>query len=175
MEDFRKLDLLADCMRIGHKIRTDKTLGYEYFCDRSHPLANASGKVYWHRYVAHYLLGSVVGKVVHHKDGNKANNAPSNLEVMESSEHTLYHQKENGHAISYKLSCDYCSSQFEAYDDSRRYCSLACSRLGSRKVKRPSARELEILLSIWPYTRIGKHYGVSDNAVRKWARSYGII
>ena len=40
-----------------------------------------------------------------------------------------------------------------------------------RKVKnRPSKEELEILISKFPYSTLGKKYGVSDNCVKKWAK-----
>lgn len=45
-----------------------------------------------------------------------------------------------------------------------------------RKVERPSKEILEQLIqNKTPWVRIGKIYGVTDNAVRKWARSYGIV
>ena len=34
--------------------------------------------------------------------------------------------------------------------------------------------QLEELINTMPMTKIGTKYGVSDNAVKKWARSYGI-
>lgn len=43
-----------------------------------------------------------------------------------------------------------------------------------RKVDRPSSDDLFILIKTLPFTGIGKRYGVSDNAVRKWAKSYGL-
>ena len=47
-------------------------------------------------------------------------------------------------------------------------------RLNKRKVKRPSKEELEHMLVDTPWTTIAKKYGVTDNAVRKWAKSYNI-
>jgi Zn finger protein HypA/HybF involved in hydrogenase expression len=43
-----------------------------------------------------------------------------------------------------------------------------------RKVERPSKQELEHLINSYPMTTIAQRYGVSDNSVRKWAKSYGI-
>ena len=34
------------------------------------------------------------GEIVHHKDGNKLNNHPDNLELMAQSEHIRRHHKE---------------------------------------------------------------------------------
>ncbi len=44
----------------------------------------------------------------------------------------------------------------------------------ARKVNRPNEEELRELLKIHSYVSIGQMYGVSDNAVRKWAKSYSI-
>ena len=45
----------------------------------------------------------------------------------------------------------------------------------TRKVVRPSREELEKLIQNNTWTAIGRMFGVSDNAVRKWAKRYGII
>ena len=45
-------------------------------------------------------------------------------------------------------------------------------RLKSRKVQRPSYEELKNLTKTLPMTQIGKMFGVSDNAVRKWIKRY---
>jgi len=47
-------------------------------------------------------------------------------------------------------------------------------RPNRRKVIRPSKEDLEKLIQSIPMTHIGKKFGVSDNAVRKWAKSYQI-
>lgn len=46
-----------------------------------------------HRVVAEQMLGRKLkrGEIVHHKDGNKHNNDPSNLEVLTQSQHILEH------------------------------------------------------------------------------------
>lgn len=49
------------------------------------------------------------------------------------------------------------------------------SRTESRKVVWPTKEELEILLWQKPTQHIAKDFGVSDKAVEKWAKSYGII
>lgn len=49
-----------------------------------------------HRVVAEKMIGRKLSpdEVVHHKDNNRANNIPSNLEVMTRSEHTSLHRQE---------------------------------------------------------------------------------
>ena len=54
------------------------------------------------------------------------------------------------------------------------HCSVACSSFSRRKAQRPSRKKLEQLLNEKPTTQIALYYGVSDNAVKKWAKSYGI-
>jgi Zn finger protein HypA/HybF involved in hydrogenase expression len=44
----------------------------------------------------------------------------------------------------------------------------------SRKVVRPSKEELEKLIETTPMQKLGKNFGVSGNAVKKWCKSYGI-
>jgi len=51
----------------------------------------------------------------------------------------------------------------------KKTCSIKCGNISHRKVtNRPTQKELEILTKKYPMTAVGKMYGVSDNAVRKW-------
>jgi hypothetical protein len=56
-----------------------------------------------------------------------------------------------------------------------KYCCLEYSAIGHRKVKRPSKKTLIKMIKDTNYSEIGRRYGVSDNAVRKWAKNYNII
>lgn len=42
----------------------------------------------------------------------------------------------------------------------------------ARKVPRPSHNQLQADLSTMSYCAVGRKYGVSDNAIRKWLRWY---
>jgi len=44
----------------------------------------------------------------------------------------------------------------------------------SRKVPRPTKEELERLIQEKPFIEIARQFGISDNAVRKWCRCYGL-
>lgn len=56
-----------------------------------------------------------------------------------------------------------------------KYCSVACSSTSKRKVKRPSMKKLQKLMTENPMVKIASMYGVSDQAVRKWAKAYQIL
>ena len=51
---------------------------------------------------------------------------------------------------------------------------VKCSKKLQRKVERPSKEELSQLLQKSNFSAIGRTYGVSDNAVRKWCKYYGL-
>jgi len=76
--------------------------------------------------------------------------------------------------------CPNCHSQTDTYAGKRFKKSKPpkkdrrVPRYNRRKVDRPSKEELEQLITSTPMTSIAKKYGVSDNSVRKWVKSYGI-
>lgn len=47
---------------------------------------------YIHHLVLEAFVGPALGRVVHHKDENKANNALSNLEYLDDMDHRLLHR-----------------------------------------------------------------------------------
>lgn len=52
---------------------------------------------------------------------------------------------------------------------------IDCHNILLRKVERPSKSELINLIENNTWVSIGKRFGVSDNAIKKWAKKYGII
>lgn len=49
---------------------------------------------------------------------------------------------------------------------------VRCSHIKNRKVERPSYDQLKKEIEETSYVAVGKKYGVSDNAVRKWVKNY---
>lgn len=80
----------------------------------SHPKADKKGYVYSHRVVMEQVLGRFLdsSEIIHHKDGNKLNNDPSNLEVLTASQHSKTH-KATGRHPDIELTCDGCGTEFK--------------------------------------------------------------
>lgn len=72
--------------------------------------------------------------------------------------------------------CLLCGAEFRPKYRGQRYCSRACgqkvSRRSRRKVDRPSYEVLMAEIEATSYVAVGRRYGVTDNAVRKWVRAY---
>ena len=67
--------------------------------------------------------------------------------------------------------CKICKK--ETYNN--HYCSNACCKKSFRKVlNRPTKKQLINILKKNNWTQAGKLFGVTDNTIRKWARSYNI-
>lgn len=78
-------------------------------------------------------------------------------------------------------SCLHCAAEFVPKYASQRYCSRSCGsrskgpripRPETRKVVRPTYHQLEADVATMSFVAIGRKYGVSDSAVRKWLRWY---
>jgi hypothetical protein len=80
------------------------------------------------------------------------------------------------------LNCLRCGNGFMPQTSTQRYCSVECGRrwdrkgvpkLGQRKVReRPPYAQLLAEVAATSWSAVGRKYGVSDNAVRKWVRAY---
>ena len=80
--------------------------------------------------------------------------------------------------------CDTCGVLFAPRSRIQRFCSVECFGLDRtdrlrgvaqpelRKVERPPYAQLMQELRETNYSAVGRKYGVSDNAVRKWVRQY---
>lgn len=78
--------------------------------------------------------------------------------------------------VKIKRKCKVCGIEFETSYYKQYCCSDNCRIINNRKViNRPSLEELKNMMNEMPMTRIGEKYGVSNNAVKKWAKTYGII
>jgi hypothetical protein len=78
-------------------------------------------------------------------------------------------------------SCLLCGGTLRPKSSRQRYCSRECGmrweraglpRPGARRVERPPYEELVAEVAATSWSAVGRRYGVSDNAVRKWVRAY---
>ena len=153
-----------------------------------------------HRFIAEKKLGRKLknNEVVHHIDGNKMNNAENNLMVFATnSDHLCFHQGKkveiNEDGVYYcpkytptrnvgkyqqkKKICPIC--KVNKMDSHAKMC-LNCYEKNKKifiqntNVSKPQKDELLSLIMNYPFLTIGKMFGVSDNAVRKWCKNYGL-
>ena len=61
--------------------------------------------------------------------------------------------------------CEVCGEKLNS--SQKRFCSMECLKKNAKK-ERPTRDELKNLIRNNSFTQIGKIYGVSDNAIRKW-------
>lgn len=79
-----------------------------------------------------------------------------------------------------KRKCDGCGAYFLPNFSRQRYCSAKCNHKDTRGIPRPHGRRVarppyeQLLREIdeLGYLAVGRKYGVSDNAIRKWVRWY---
>ena len=67
--------------------------------------------------------------------------------------------------------CQNCGKEIATKDASL---CVDCYNVSRRKVDRASRDELKHLIRTISFLQIGKIYGISDTAIRKWCKSYGI-
>jgi hypothetical protein len=181
-------------------MRVRKLNGYRVVFMPEHPACMSSdnwkGFVYEHIVIAEKFLGRRMGgdEVCHHLNGIRDDNRPTNILVLSRSQHTKLHAWINKGAPGYenlrkngvnsgkskgennhtkRVTCKVCRSILE--NNQKNYCSNKCRAKGRRKVKRPSPSTLKKEMTEMSFLALGRKYGVSDNAVRKWARTYDLL
>lgn len=177
---FRKLNKYT-CVYMPQHPRALKGTGYE-------------GYVYEHIIVAEHVMNRPLRltEEIHHLDFDRSNNQLDNILVLEKSQHTKLHMWLRNGAPGWKHSGSNRVNSGKSKEKTSIYC-LGCAKLLSRKqtkfcskqcagraesrrkVKRPGCSQLKKDLAKLSWGAVGRKYGVSDNAVRKWARSYGLL
>ena len=168
--------------------------GYRVLYMPEHPRAMRNecwkGWIYEHIYLGEKIINRPLreNEVVHHLDGNRANNRIENLLVLEQPQHMKLHEwlgrgapfNESGgmngvNSVNSKVSrfCKVCQHTLQRKE--KMYCSNKCRAFDNRKAERPSKQELKVLIENNSWLALGKMFGVSDNAVRKWAKSYDLL
>ena len=108
--------------------------------DPPHPRANSNGLYPLHRVLLENKLGRLLAQneISHHKDEDKSNNHPDNLELHTRSSHSRHHVKKVEPAL---VTCTVCGASFELAPHYYRLRAkrsstggVACSRKCGRKM-----------------------------------------
>jgi hypothetical protein len=123
--------------------------------------------------------------ILDHVNGVRDDNRLENLRIVcPNCAATLdTHYGRKSRLASSDRECLHCGAPFQPKYARQRYCSRACGmraprpargvpKPALRRVDRPPYEELlrEVAESGW--SAVGRRYGVSDNAIRKWVRQY---
>lgn len=112
--------------------------------------------------------------VLDHKNGKRDDHRLENLRMLcpncNSQQKTFA-----GKNLRKKYNCIQCGKKTTR---KRKYCDLCCKEnntMSQRKVERPSKEQLLKEIEETNYCAVGRKYGVSDNAIRKWVKQYGLL
>lgn len=127
--------------------------------------------------------GRAMSLILDHINGEATDNRLQNLRIVcPNCAATLdTHCGRKNRLAADPRTCLHCCAEFIPKYDTQRYCSQPCGihskgprtpQPARRKVPRPSHRQLMEDVSRMSFAAIGRKYGVSGNAVRKWIRWY---
>ncbi|MDA0173954.1 HNH endonuclease [Solirubrobacter taibaiensis] len=124
--------------------------------------------------------GRRMALILDHINGNATDNRLENLQIVcPNCAATL--DTHCGRNVRLTRPCEACGAEFHSYNEEQRHCSQACGQRSPRavaaqqerrRVERPPYEQLVAEVAAEGWSAVGRRYGVSDNAVRKWVRGY---
>lgn len=123
-----------------------------------------------------YWNGAELTLILDHINGNNRDNRLENLRwVCPNCDHQLPTFCSKNINYSSRISKNYCVDCGKEIDPTATRCNK-CKGIYLRKIERPEKEDLynQLIELNGNFTQIGKKYGVTDNTIRKWAKSYGL-
>lgn len=124
--------------------------------------------------------GRRMSLILDHVNGTRDDNRLENLRIVcPNCAATL--DTHCGRNLALIRSCETCGTTFRAGHRAQRWCSPRCAQLGDagrrghlklRRVERPPYEQLLAEIRELGWSAVGRRYGVTDNAVRKWVQAY---
>ena len=126
--------------------------------------------------------GKHMGLILDHINGVRLDNRLENLRIVcPNCNSTLDTHCGRNAALNVDRSCARCGETFRPKYAKQRHCSRDCGRKWqragtprpeTRRVERPPYEQLVAEVEALGWSGVGRKYGVSDNAIRKWMRLY---
>jgi ribosomal protein S27AE len=126
--------------------------------------------------------GRRMSLILDHANGAHDDNRLANLRILcPNCNATLETHCGRNAVVLADRRCARCSEPFLPKYGQQRYCSRRCgsrapkpsrARAHLRRADRPPYAQLLTEIADLGYTPVGRKYGVSDNAIRKWRRAY---
>jgi hypothetical protein len=127
--------------------------------------------------------GRRMSLILDHVNGVHDDNRLENLRIVCANCNATLdtHCGRNNRLPAEERGCLHCGTAFLPRHEHHRYCSRDCGQrapgsrapqLGRRRVERPPHDQLLAEIEELGYLGVGRKYGVSDNAIRKWRRAY---
>ena len=128
------------------------------------------------------LRGKRIALILDHVNGVANDNRLENLRIVCPNCAATFDTQcgRQNRRLDEQSDCLHCGRPFRVKHRGQRYCSRRCGthapkrgdRLSTRRVERPPYEQLVAEVAATGWSAVGRKYGVSDNAVRKWVRNY---
>jgi hypothetical protein len=124
--------------------------------------------------------GLPMSLILDHVNGVRDDNRLENLRIVcPNCAATL--ETHCGRNVNRTRPCSTCGAEFTPAGSKQRHCSHRCgsrseasrsAQRAGRRVDRPPYEQLMAEIAATGWSAVGRKYGVSDNAIRKWVRAY---